>query len=168
MLAITIRLYAFLTFLAAASIVQARGITVMNHQSHTLFLWSVADGDNVTMQWLNPNGGSYYEDWRLNPKGGAISIKISFTQKREDILQFEYSLKDTVAWDFSSINMKQDSLFRKLGFKSLPSDPICPAATCPPNSTTCKDSFEKADDNQVIRVCSSDIGILLIIGLLGL
>jgi Bys1 family protein len=164
MLAITIRLYAFLTLLAAASIVYAHGITVMNHQSHTLFLWSVADRDNVPTQWLNAYGGSYYEDWRLNPKGGAISIKISFTQKREDILQFEYSLKDKVAWDLSSINMKQDSLFRKLGFRSLPSDPSCPAAICPPNTTACKDSFEKADDNQVIRTCSSDVGILVIIG----
>ena len=90
MLATTIRLYV-LSILLAASIVRARGITVINNLSKNLFLWSVADG--VTpMHTLYAYGGNYHEDWRMNPKEGAISIKVAFTPSMDDILQFEYSL----------------------------------------------------------------------------
>jgi hypothetical protein len=163
MLATTIRLYV-LSILLAASIVHARGITVINNLSKNLFLWSVANG--VTpMHTLYAYGGNYHEDWRMNPKGGAISIKVTFTPSMDDILQFEYSLGERVSWDLSSINMKKDSLFRRVGFSSWPSDPAgCAAAICPPNGTTCKDSFEQLSDNQVIRMYRFDINIITYVG----
>ena len=113
------------------------------------------------MHTLCAYGGNYHEDWRMNPKGGTISI----TPSMDDILQFEYSLGERVSWDLSSINMKKDSLFRKVGFSSWPSDTAgCAAAICPPNGTTCKGSFEQLSDNQVIRMCRSDINIITYVG----
>ena len=163
MLATTIRLYV-LSILLAASIVHTHGITVINNLSKNLFLWSVADGV-APMHTLYAYGGNYHEDWRMNPKGGAISIKVAFTPSMDDILQFEYSLGEKVSWDLSSIDMKKDSLFRKVGFSSWPSDTTgCAAAICPPNGTTCKDSFEQVSDTQVIRTCRSDINIITYIG----
>jgi hypothetical protein len=163
MLATTIGLYVP-SILLAASIVHAHGITVINNLSKNLFLWSVADGV-APMHTLYASGGNYHEDWRMNPKGGAISIKVAFTPSMDDILQFEYSLGEKVSWDLSSINMKKDSLFRKVGFSSWPSDTAgCAAAICPPNGTICKDSFEQVSDNQVIRMCRSDINIITYVG----
>ena len=44
------------------------------------------------MHTLYAYGGNYHEDWRMNPKGGAISIKVTFTPSMDDMVSDRLSL----------------------------------------------------------------------------
>lgn len=146
---------------------QGGGVTIVNKTPNPLYLWSVASTANP-MNTLAPNGGSYYEAWRLNtnPNGG-ISIKISTTTSDAlDILQFEYTLTAPIVyWDFSCVNMELSSPFHKFGFNGIPTDTTCLSSTCTPGDVPCHDAYNAPDDNWAVHACNLASGIVATIGL---
>ena len=145
---------------------QGGGTTIVNNTPNPLYLWSVSNIPGP-MNTLAPNGGSYYEAWRLNPDGGGISIKISTTPTdAADLLQFEYTLKAPLLWwDLSGVNMDPNSPFHHFGFNGIPTDTTCLSATCGPGDVSCHDSYNSPHEDWAMRVCNSASGVLATIGL---
>ncbi|KAL1986618.1 hypothetical protein VTN96DRAFT_5996 [Rasamsonia emersonii] len=140
------------------------GVTINNNMDQTIYLWSVSDDFNAPMVTV-PKGQSYSENWRINPNGGGISIKMATTPSQADVLQFEYTLANpTIFWDLSCINMGTNSLFTKVGFAVTSNNPQCESATCAPGDTACADAYLVPDDNQATRGCDADTHLTLNIG----
>ncbi|KAJ5601862.1 hypothetical protein N7510_011396 [Penicillium lagena] len=142
------------------------GVQITNNLSQDIYAWSVSD-DVGPMQTLSANGGSYSENWRINPNGGGISIKLATTPDQSDVLQFEYTEGgDTIYWDLSCINMGTDSEFTQYGFAVQPSITTgsCPSAVCQAGDSACAAAYLQPDDNAATHGCPINTGLGLTIG----
>ena len=89
---------------ALASTASAGKAIIQNSCSFPVYLSSVSNTAGPTQE-LAANGGTYTENWRANPNGGGISIKIAADKAFSEITQFEYTLEDPELWyDLSNIN----------------------------------------------------------------
>lgn len=114
---------------------------------------------------LSGNGGCYDEGWQTNPEGGGISIKMAVQPDMSDIIQFEYTLQDTVVyWDVSLIDAKSNSPFMDEGFTVIPDRPDCIPAICKPFDTNCHDAYFHPDNNYAVRGCSQATKLQMAIG----
>ncbi|EED20293.1 conserved hypothetical protein [Talaromyces stipitatus ATCC 10500] len=142
------------------------GVQIVNNMEKTVYLWSVSDVSSE-MYTLN-SGESYSENWRTNPNGGGVSIKISFSPEQTNVLQYEYTYQDPIIWwDLSCINMGDNSEFTTMGFAVSSADSTCEAATCAPGDIACAAAYLLPDDNWATHSCQShdllklDLGSLL-------
>lgn len=141
------------------------GVTIFNNLSTDLYAWSVADSGDAPMVTLPANGGTYSENWRTNPNGGGISIKLATKPDQSDVLQYEYTLMgDTIYWDLSCINMGSNSEFTQKGFSVTPNDPQCPKADCAPGDTACSDAYLVPTDDHATHGCPAGTHFDLHIG----
>jgi len=133
------------------------GVQIVNNMEKTVYLWSVSDvsSDMVTLN----SGETYSENWRTNPNGGGISIKISFTPEQTDVLQYEYTYQyPTIWWDLSCINMGDNSEFTTMGFAVSSTDSACESATCAPGDVACAAAYLLPNDDWATHSCvSSDL-----------
>ncbi|KAJ5787107.1 hypothetical protein N7457_002097 [Penicillium paradoxum] len=121
------------------------GIQIVNNLDTDVYLWTTSS-DEGTMKTLS-SGENYSEDWITNDNGGGISIKMSTTQDRDSVLQFEYyEDHDFFYWDMSSIDLDETSEFVKAGFIAEPSDSSCRSATCEAGDVACAESYQNPDD----------------------
>ncbi|KAL1967558.1 hypothetical protein VTN77DRAFT_3073 [Rasamsonia byssochlamydoides] len=140
------------------------GVTIINNMEDTMYLWSVANSADAPMVTLG-QGETYSENWRLNPDGGGISIKMATTPSQADVLQYEYTLVDPVIyWDLSCINMGTNSEFTKVGFAVTSDNPNCQSATCAPGDTACADAYLFPTDDQATHGCQASTHMTLNIG----
>jgi hypothetical protein len=142
------------------------GVTIVNNLQQDIYAWSVADTVSP-MQVLTSGGGVYSEDWRVNPNGGGISIKLSLDQEQQDVLQFEYTeAGDTIFWDMSCINMESSSAFINSGFAVTPSaeSSTCPSAICAPGDAACSAAYLQPFDDYATHGCPIGTGLNLVIG----
>lgn len=138
-------------------------VLITNTLNKDIYAWSVSQ--NVgPMQTIKAGGGTYSEKWQTNPNGGGISIKMSTTETRDSVLQFEYTLdSDKLYWDLSSIDMDASSEFVKNGFAAIPSDSSCSTATCEAGDSNCAESYQHPDDVNTLS-CSTDAQYVLTLG----
>uniref|UniRef100_A0A093UXV8 Uncharacterized protein n=1 Tax=Talaromyces marneffei PM1 TaxID=1077442 RepID=A0A093UXV8_TALMA len=119
----------------------------------------ISDGVKIVNNMEKPVylcGEKYAENWRTNPNGGGISIKISFTPAQDKILQFEYTLQyPTIWWDLSCINMGDNSEFTTMGFRVSSADPTCASATCAPGDHACGAAYLLPNDDWATHACQS-------------
>jgi hypothetical protein len=142
------------------------GVTIINNLQQEIYAWSVADVVGP-MQTINSGGGIYFENWRTNPNGGGISIKISLNQEQQDVLQFEYTESgDTIFWDLSCINMGSSSMFINSGFAVVPSDVTspCPSAICAAGDSACSAAYLQPTDDYATHGCPIGTALNLAIG----
>ncbi|OKL60540.1 hypothetical protein UA08_04343 [Talaromyces atroroseus] len=134
--------------------VTSDGVEITNNMDQTIYLWSVSD---VSSEMYTINSGeSYSENWRTNPNGGGISIKMSFTPEETDVLQYEYTYDDPIIWwDLSCINMGDNSGFSTVGFAVTSDDADCPSAICAPGDYACAAAYLFPDDNTATHACTS-------------
>ncbi|KAE8137152.1 hypothetical protein BDV38DRAFT_247337 [Aspergillus pseudotamarii] len=114
-------------------------LQIVNSLSAPIYAWSVADKES-SMYTLSAKGGTYEEIWRLNPKGGRISVKVSTKPDltAKDVIQFEYEMSgDKVYWDVSCADLHQPSEFTKRGFSVQPSSNDCPSISCAAGDEQC-------------------------------
>ena len=81
--------------------------SIVNWCDLDVYVWSVADVTNDTVNHLDPKIGGYSETYRENPNGGGVSLKIATTPDISFITQFEYtyhSYYPNVSYDISNIN----------------------------------------------------------------
>ena len=139
------------------------GVTIVNNVDRELCLWSVGKdvGEMVT---LNP-GSTYVEDWRINPSGGGISIKISPEPNQDKILQFEYTLASpTIFWDLSCIDMGERSFFSEVGCAVTSSGDQCVNAICEAGDFACSAAYLIPTDDHATHGCPQDTQLTLNIG----
>jgi hypothetical protein len=139
------------------------GVTIVNNVGQPVYIWTTSNvaGTMITI----PVGGSYAEEWLVNPDTGGISIKISTTPEESDIMQFEYTLIPPVIWwDVSLINMAITSLFDTLGFTVTSDSSACLKVTCPAGDTQCNDAYLYPSDNQATRACDDTTNMVLNLG----
>lgn len=144
----------------------AGGVDIVNNLGKTIYLWSVSNTADAEMVTLTPGGQGYSEDWRLNPDGGGISIKISTTPDQADVLQYEYTLSDPIIyWDLSCINMGSNSTFSTAGFAVTSNDSgNCPSATCKPGDSACADAYLIPTDDHATHGCPETVRMTLNLG----
>ncbi|KAJ5542445.1 hypothetical protein N7461_008448 [Penicillium sp. DV-2018c] len=138
------------------------GIQIVNNMGTDVYLWTTSS-DPGSMKTLSA-GGDYSEDWTTNSNGGGISIKMSTSQNKDSVLQFEYTQDDDkFFWDMSSIDLDETSEFVKSGFTAKPSDSSCRSATCSPGDANCKEAYQNPDDVNTYS-CSKDSSFTLTLG----
>lgn len=142
------------------------GVKITNNLNQDLYAWSVA-GVVGPMQTIKSGGGIYSEDWRTNPTGGGISIKLSLDQQQKDVLQFEYTKAgDTIFWDLSCIDMGASDVFTSKGFSVQPSDETssCPKAICKAGDKACSAAYLQPTDDHATHGCPINTALDLKIG----
>ncbi|CAG8155713.1 unnamed protein product [Penicillium salamii] len=139
------------------------GIKIVNNMGSDVYLWTTTS-DSGSMKTLSSGGGHYSEDWTTNSNGGGISIKMSTSQDKDSVLQFEYTQHDdTLFWDMSSIDLDSSSEFIKSGFTAEPSDSSCRSSTCAAGDADCSEAYQKPDDVNTYS-CSLSSGFTLTLG----
>ncbi|KAJ5143704.1 uncharacterized protein N7515_002491 [Penicillium bovifimosum] len=138
------------------------GIQIVNNLGTDVYLWTTSS-DPGSMKTLSA-GSDYSEDWTTNSNGGGISIKMSTTQSKDSVLQFEYTQDDDkFFWDMSSIDLDETSEFIKGGFTAKPSDSSCRSASCAAGDANCAESYQHPDDVNTYS-CSKDSSFTLTLG----
>lgn len=138
-------------------------VQIINNLDKDVYLWSTA-AESGDMQTMTSGGGHYSEKWGTNSNGGGISIKLSTSESRDSVLQFEYTQDgEKLFWDLSSINMDSSSDFVKAGFSATPSDSSCPSASCDAGDADCKAAYQHPDDVATLA-CTTDVQYTLTIG----
>ncbi|KKZ59820.1 hypothetical protein EMCG_05349 [[Emmonsia] crescens] len=152
------------TFAALLPSVLAGTARVKNNCPHPVYLWPVANTGNVPSHTINP-GGTYDEQYRANPNGGGISLKISNTPSDATITQFEYTLAGSkVFYDISNINGYP---LVHGGVSLTPSSGQCPAVICPAGEHFCNGAYNQPDDNHATHACSSSADLTMTLCLSG-
>jgi len=119
---------------------------IINLCNFPIFVWSTANETNTTTNFLPANNGFYTENYRFNPNGGGISLKIATVPVDTVITQFEYTYtanNPNVYYDISNINGYP---FQQWGFKLIPSISSCPSVFCAPGPQPCTDVYNLPDD----------------------
>ncbi|KAJ6123988.1 hypothetical protein N7471_011305 [Penicillium samsonianum] len=138
------------------------GLQIVNNMGKDLYLWTTSS-DAGSMKTLS-TGGDYSEGWTTNSNGGGISIKISTSETKDSVLQFEYTQDgSTLFWDMSSIDLDATSDFVKSGFTVVPSDSSCKSVSCAAGDANCKDAYQLPDDVNTYS-CSLSSGFTLTLG----
>lgn len=146
-----------LVALSSVSTVLAGTAQIKNECSFDVYLWSVANSYNVDMKTIPSGGAPYTEDYRINPDGGGISIKISPEQTQDHITQLEYTKSDTlIFYDMSNIN---GAPFQSGGMTLAPTAADCPTVKCPAG-VLCTDAYINPDDTAT-KGCSVDTDLIL-------
>ncbi|KAE8350523.1 hypothetical protein BDV28DRAFT_150847 [Aspergillus coremiiformis] len=118
-------------------------VKIVNTLTSPVYVWSVGDSEGP-MSTIPANGGTYEEIFRVNPKGGDISIKVSTTPdlKVNNVMQFQYNQTgDKVVWDVSCESLKLPSPFTNHGFSVQSSSNDCPSIKCAPGNERCPDVY---------------------------
>jgi hypothetical protein len=126
-----------------------------------VYVWSVADVTNNTMNPLAPTVGDYNETYRTNPNGGGISLKIATAPVDSYITQFEYTYhadNPSIYYDVSNVNGYP---FEAWGLALSPSEPNCSSISCDPGVPLCPQVFNKPNDTFAIKGCDISTNLTL-------
>jgi len=148
---------------AFVSTASAGKAIIQNSCSFPVYLSSVSNVAGATQE-LAANGGTYSEDWRANPNGGGVSIKIAADKAFSEITQFEYTLEDPELWyDLSNINGYP---FKNWGVSIIPADTSCNEVICPAGVALCSAAYNTPTEDWATAMCysASDMVVLLCSG----
>ncbi|KAK2788683.1 hypothetical protein FQN52_003714 [Onygenales sp. PD_12] len=133
---------------------------IKNQCKDTVHIWSIADTGKVEKQEIKP-GGEYSEEYRNNPNGGGISIKMALTEDDSNVSQFEYTLSEPkVFYDLSNIDGYP---FSKYGITLTPSDDECPKVKCDPGVELCNEAYNQPYDDHATHGCPSDSDLTMVL-----
>lgn len=120
---------------------------IENWCNSEVYVWSVANVLNDTVNYLAPTIGGFNETYRTNPNSGGISLKIATTEDDSIITQFEYTYNPSnpnVYYDISNVNGYP---FEEWGLALSPSAPNCPSVSCDPGVAICADVYNQPHDD---------------------
>jgi hypothetical protein len=126
-----------------------------------VYVWSVANVPNNTINYLAPVIGDFNETYRTNPNGGGISLKIATAPVDSDITQFEYTYlteNPNVYYDISNVNGYP---FEEWGLALSPPAPNCSSISCDPGVALCPDVYNKPDDDLATKNCDVSANLTL-------
>ena len=125
---------------------------IENWCNFEVYVWSVANVTNNSINNLAPTIGDYSETYRTNPNGGGISLKIATTWNDSYITQFEYTYNTTnpnVYYDISNVNGYP---FEAWGLALSQSTLNCSSIFCDAGVDLCPDVYNKPDDDFVVKI----------------
>lgn len=124
------------------------GVTIINNLSEEVQVQNTASTTgNGGSKSLSSGGDSTTETMQTTSDGSGISIKMSTGGSEKSVLQFEYTSEgDKVFWDFSSIDLDENSAFIKGGFSAQPDGGGCSGISCEAGDTNCSQSYQNPDD----------------------
>ncbi|KAE8389412.1 hypothetical protein BDV23DRAFT_184488 [Aspergillus alliaceus] len=138
------------------------GVQIVNNLDSTVYVWSTSDGGSD--QQTVSAGGTYSEKWQKQTGDGGISIKMSTSEDKSSVLQFEYKVDgEKLYWDLSSIDLDKNSEFIKSGFSATPDDSSCKSASCSAGDANCAESYQHPDDVNT-NSCTTGAGISVTLG----
>ncbi|KAK6387457.1 hypothetical protein LTS17_000725 [Exophiala oligosperma] len=126
-----------------------------------VYIWSIANVPNDTINYLEPNIGSFNETYRVNPNGGGISLKIATVPDDSFITQFEYTYhpdNPILAYDISNIDGYP---FENWGLYLSPSSGDCSSITCDPGVALCPDVYNQPHDDFAVKSCDVSANLTL-------
>ncbi|PLB44807.1 cyanamide hydratase [Aspergillus steynii IBT 23096] len=129
-----------------------------NLKSVKIHAWSVSNKIDKELN-VGPGGGTYLEEYRFNPNGGGISIKMSEKGNLDNIIQFEYTRKDDkIWWDVSYVNHKVNSgsAIVAAGFSVTSNKKDCPQVHCRPGDENCQGIYHSPYDDWAAYGCPLD------------
>lgn len=160
---LTTRHAASAALLTLAPLAHALGTaSIQNNCDFPVYVWSVSNIQGP-MQTLASNGGSYEEQYRLNPAGGGVSIKVATAPTLAGpITQFEYTLLSTLWFDISNVN---GSPFFDHGItvRAKPAVSACRPITCEPGSTCGTQIYNEPDDDYAVSACEPDQDLIMVL-----
>lgn len=145
-------------------------LTIHNQCNMTVFIESVADSTGP--RYTRRPGSTYRERYRLNPRGGGISLKLSTDPSFTDISQIEYTLTDQdIYYDLSNIDgypflaggVEVRPVLRPVGEPVHTCvDNCCPVA-CAPGLLLCPQAYNQPHDDHATHACplSTDLEVRL-------
>ncbi|KAI9041077.1 cyanamide hydratase [Aspergillus affinis] len=134
--------------------------------SVNIHAWSVSNKIDKELT-IAPGGGIYVEEYRFNPNGGGISIKMSEKGDMNNIIQFEYTRKgDKIWWDVSYVNQKvtSGSAIVAAGFSVTSKNKDCPQVHCRPGDENCQGIYHNPHDDWASYGCPLDTILYMKIG----
>jgi hypothetical protein len=149
------------------SLVNCQGTAfIQNWCNFEVYVWSIANVTNNTINYLAPITGDFSETYRTNPNGGGISLKIATIPDDLYITQFEYTYhtdNPNVYYDISNIEGYPFEIWGLALSPSTPSAPFCSSISCDPGVALCPDAYNEYDDDYVVRNCdvSTDLTLTL-------
>src|SRR5947209_10549399 len=133
-----------------------------------VYVWSVSNQTNGTINTLAPAIGDYSETYRTSPNGGGISLKIATVPDDSYITQFEYTYRTDnpfVYYDISNVN---GTPFQAWGLALSPSTPTlspgiptCGPISCDPGVALCPEVYNKPTDDYVVQQCDLSVDLTL-------
>lgn len=158
---ILLRLLMLLAFLSTTPVSCAGTAFISNTCDFDVYISSVANTTNNTWVHLAPEVGQFAEEYRQNPNGGGISLKIGAVPNTANITQFEYTdniTLETISYDLSNIDGYP---FVEGGLYLVPSNAECGALYCPPGIQLCPNAFNHPWETQVQRACNDSTNLTL-------
>jgi hypothetical protein len=137
---------------------------IKNWCDFEVYVWSVANVTNNTINYIAPTIGDFNETYRTNPNGGGISLKIARTPTPlfdSDITQFEYTYNTSnprVYYDISNVNGYP---FEEWGLALSPSAANCSSVSCDPGVPTCADVYNQPHDDWATKNCDVSANLTL-------
>ena len=129
------------------SLVNCQGTAyIQNWCNFEVYVWSIADVPNNTINYLAPIIGDFSETYRVNPNGGGITLKIATIPVDSYITQFEYTYhtdNPNVYYDISNINRYPFEIWGLALSPSTLSTPFCSLISCDPGVALCPDAYNE-------------------------
>jgi hypothetical protein len=129
-----------------------------------VYVWSVADVPNNTINHLAAATGGYSETYRTNPNGGGISLKIATVPVDSNITQFEYTYLIDNSYIYYNISNINGTPFQAWGLALSPSTPTlspCGPISCDPGMALCPGVYNEPTDDYVVQACDLSVDLIL-------
>lgn len=156
------RLVLAVTLFCISSVACLGTAAIENQCDVEVYIWSIANVPNDTINYLEPNIGTYNETYRVNPDpNGGISLKIATVPDDSFITQFEYAYhphNPRVYYDISNINGYP---FETWGLYLSPSSGDCSTITCDSGVAICPEAFNQPNDVFAIQNCDVSANLTL-------
>ncbi|KIW54603.1 hypothetical protein PV05_06952 [Exophiala xenobiotica] len=155
------RLVLAVAFFCISSVACLGTAVIENQCDVEVYVWSIANVPNDTINYLEPIIGSYNETYRVNPNGGGISLKIATVPEDSFITQFEYTYhpdNPILSYDISNINGYP---FENWGLYLSPSSGYCSNITCDPGVALCPEVYNHPNDDFAVKPCDVSANLTL-------
>ncbi len=155
------RLVLAVAFFCVSSVACLGTAAIENQCDVEVYVWSIANVPNDTINYLEPIIGSYNETYRVNPNGGGISLKIATVPNDSFITQFEYTYhpdNPILSYDISNINGYP---FENWGLYLSSSSGICSNITCDPGVAICPEVYNHPYDDFAVKPCDVSANLTL-------
>lgn len=145
------------------------GVTIKNNSPHTIYMWIFDSPATPVMETLAA-GQELGHDWRINPDGGGVSIKVSTVPDISNVVQYEYTVAgDTIFWDLSLINMNLlaivGNILPALGFQVTSPESSCMSVVCQAGIIQCPAAYLFPSDDHATHGCPVNTNMVFDIGL---
>lgn len=145
------------------------GVVIRNNSPHTIYMWIFDSPAAPPMQTL-ASGQELPHEWRTNPDGGGVSVKVSTVPDISNVVQYEYTVAgDMIFYDLSLINMNLlqivGNLLPALGFSVTSPGTSCVPVVCEAGIIQCPAAYLFPADNHATHGCPINSNMIFNIGL---